>query len=314
MIVYTPSRIHLGIIDLSREFPREYGALGAMVKGGYCIAVNSTTDRLTVEGASSKEKNELQNIYVSIKEKYSLEAGFKVSIKKSVPRHIGLGSTTQLKMGTAAAMLKEVGLNYDIKDLASTVGRSRFSAIGTYGFIHGGFILEGGKGTDEVVPPLTAHIRMPSDWRFVIVWPDHISSCDEVQEKPMMKSVKVSSEYPRCISHHVVMGVLPSLIEEDIESFGHHISQIQRLVGESFAPYQGGTFHPAVSQLVDKLEELTYGSGQSSWGPTAYGITTVKKAENTKEQIIKWLEKKDKTAEVWIAEPNNEGAVFTSHP
>ncbi len=309
MIVETPSRLHLGIIDLSRSFPREYGALGLMVKGGYRIEVATAEEGVRIDG-SQKEKKEIQDIYGSLKEAYPIRTGFHVDVKRGVPRHIGLGSTTQLKMGTAAAMMKLSGIGYDIEGLADAAGRSRFSAIGTYGFLHGGFILEGGKRNPDEVPPLSTRMDIPEDWRFVVVWPESRSSYDEVQEKPIMKNVKVSKEYPQRISHHIVMGVLPSLVHEDIESFAHHISRIQRAVGESFSKYQGGTFHPAVAEAVELLEDITYGAGQSSWGPTAYGITTADKASGVKDEIEIWSEETGLSAEIWIAEPDNEGAVF----
>lgn len=310
MIVKTPSRIHLGIIDLSREFNREYGALGLMVKGGYCIEVEKG-DGLEVEG-TPKEKKEVGMVYEGLVKRYGLDTGFKVKVRNSVPRHVGLGSTTQLKMGTAGAMLREAGVEHDLREMARTVGRSRFSAIGTYGFIHGGFILEGGKDSPERVPPLTARLETPEDWRFVIVWPDRLSTYDEVQERPVMKNVKVPVDYPQRISHHVVMGVLPALVDGDICSFGHHISHIQRLVGDSFSPYQGGTFHPVVTDVVDELGKLTYGAGQSSWGPTAYGITTKDEEPSVRENILSWLSENNRTAQVWTGEPDNQGAVFTS--
>ncbi len=40
-----------------------------------------------------------------------------------------------------------------------------------------------------------------------------------------------------------------------------------------FAARQGGVFHPRAAPLVEALEALGVGAvGQSSWGPTVYGI------------------------------------------
>jgi beta-ribofuranosylaminobenzene 5'-phosphate synthase len=48
---------------------------------------------------------------------------------------------------------------------------------------------------------------------------------------------------------------------------------VQRLVGEAFAPVQGGVFHPRAGDLVDALLRLgAAGAGQSSWGPAVYGV------------------------------------------
>src|SRR3712207_9389840 len=51
------------------------------------------------------------------------------------------------------------------------------------------------------------------------------------------------------------------------------LSRLQRLVGEAFAPVQGGVFHPRAGALVDALLRLgAAGAGQSSWGPAVYGL------------------------------------------
>ncbi|MFO7990784.1 MAG: GHMP kinase, partial [Thermoplasmata archaeon] len=173
------------------------------------------------------------------------------------------------------------------------------------------FILEGGKENKEEVPPLIAHMDIPDSWRFVIVCPKDIHSFDEVEEKPIMESMKVDRKYPSMISHHIVMGVLPALVSTDIEGFGHHISKIQRLVGRSFAEPQGGIFHPIIADVIEKLEVLTYGAGQSSWGPTGYGITDIENAEDVKDEILGYLDDKELDSHVWIAEPENEGAHFS---
>ena len=68
-------------------------------------------------------------------------------------------------------------------------------------------------------------------------------------------------------------GLLPAIVERDLAEFGAALSELQRLVGESFAPVQGGTFHPRAGPLVEALLRLgAAGAGQSSWGPAVYGI------------------------------------------
>jgi predicted sugar kinase len=71
----------------------------------------------------------------------------------------------------------------------------------------------------------------------------------------------------------VLTALLPALVEADLIAFGAALSRIQRLVGDAFAPVQGGTFHPRAGPLVDALLRLgAAGAGQSSWGPAVYGL------------------------------------------
>jgi beta-ribofuranosylaminobenzene 5'-phosphate synthase len=67
--------------------------------------------------------------------------------------------------------------------------------------------------------------------------------------------------------------LLPGLQRGDIDEFGAALSEIQREIGAIFAERQGGIFHPSAAPLIEALESLGVGAvGQSSWGPTVYGI------------------------------------------
>src|SRR2546426_12325685 len=64
------------------------------------------------------------------------------------------------------------GLSPEVSALARAVDRGRRSAIGTWTFAYGGFVLEGGRrpGADGVAP-LLARLPMPPAWRSVVVVP-----------------------------------------------------------------------------------------------------------------------------------------------
>ncbi len=305
MIVKTPSRLHFGIIDLSREFERQYGAFGVMIKGGYKMKFE-LSEELSVHG-TEKEKKRAESIYDTLKDEFGFQKAFQIEVKERIPRHMGLGSTTQLTLGLAAGMTRMIGEKIASTELADLTGRGRYSAIGTHGFDHGGFILEGGKRGDEI-PPLTARYDIPENWRFLMVRPNVDKAYDEEEERPIMDEKKVEKKYPEKICHHLVMGVLPAVKTGDLDNFSLHLSRIQHLVGRSFSNYQGGEFHPAVGGIVDKLEEITKGAGQSSWGPTVYGLTTAEVVEEKKKEIEEWLGEKGKDAEDQVGLPDNDGA------
>ena len=70
------------------------------------------------------------------------------------------------------------------------------------------------------------------------------------------------------------MALLPALADADLARFGSALTEIQSITGRWFAPAQGGTFTPGpTEELVRRLAEWgAAGVGQSSWGPTVYGI------------------------------------------
>ncbi|MBS3781830.1 MAG: GHMP kinase [Candidatus Thermoplasmatota archaeon] len=306
MRVKTPSRLHFGIIDLSRKFKRKYGALGVTLKDGYDIELESSGKELYVEG-SKREKEIVSKVYRKLKEKFSISVGFEVTIEDRIPSHVGLGSTTQLTLGTAYGMLKEIGEDVSIIELAKLLERGRYSAIGTYGFQDGGFILEGGKSGKNEISCLIKRIDFPEDWRFLIICSKVFKGYDEKEEKPIMNKLTVDKKYPEKISHNILMGILPALKRKDIGAFGEHLTRIQETVGKSFSDHQEGIYHPAIIDMVEFLIDNTYGGGQSSWGPTAYGLVKKKEVDNLKDKVLE--EKKEDEYRVWIGDPNNEGVI-----
>jgi beta-ribofuranosylaminobenzene 5'-phosphate synthase len=75
------------------------------------------------------------------------------------------------------------------------------------------------------------------------------------------------------VSRLVLTALLPGLLAGDIEEFGVALTQIQRDIGSIFAAQQAGIFHPSAAPLVDALHALGVAAvGQSSWGPSVYGI------------------------------------------
>jgi beta-ribofuranosylaminobenzene 5'-phosphate synthase len=73
----------------------------------------------------------------------------------------------------------------------------------------------------------------------------------------------------------VLLQLLPALAQGDVADFGAALTEIQRINGEWFAAAQGGVYAPGESaRLVQQLREGgAAGVGQSSWGPTVYGLT-----------------------------------------
>ena len=75
------------------------------------------------------------------------------------------------------------------------------------------------------------------------------------------------------VSRLLLTALLPGLMAGDIDEFGAALTEIQREIGSMFAARQGGVFHPRAAPVVEALEALGVGAvGQSSWGPTVYGI------------------------------------------
>ena len=96
----------------------------------------------------------------------------RIEIEAVSPEHAGLGSGTQLALSIAAGLSAFCGLpSQSPQALAISVGRAQRSAVGTYGFVFGGMIVEQGKLPGEPISPLDCRIDLPEAWRFVLVRP-----------------------------------------------------------------------------------------------------------------------------------------------
>jgi len=130
---------------------------------------------------------------------------------------------------------------------------------------------------------------LPRDWRFVVVTPEvEPGLCGEHEDQAFDELARPSEERAGRIARLLVMSMLPALVENDIESFGAALTDIQRLVGDSFSPVQGGRYANRVSgRLIDDLLALgAVGAGQSSWGPTVYGLVRGENAARTLKQEL----------------------------
>ncbi len=304
MKIKTPSRLHFGIIDLSRKFEREYGAFGVTLKDGYEINIEPRDEGIVVKG-SEREQKMAEKIFHKLKEVFEISHGFDIEVEERIPSHVGLGSTTQFTLGTGYGIMRMEGKDISEIELAELLGRGRYSAIGTHGFQKGGFILEGGKNEKKEISPLLKRAEIPKNWRFFIICPEQRKGYDEQEERPIMEELTVDDKFPEKICHNLLMGILPAIEEENISAFGHHLTKIQRLVGRSFSKFQEGIYHPAITDLVESLVNKTHGGGQSSWGPTAYGIVKEEEIDDLKDEILSDEEKRD--YRVWVGKPNNSG-------
>ena len=72
----------------------------------------------------------------------------------------------------------------------------------------------------------------------------------------------------------VLLGMLPALMERDLDTFGEALHDFNARAGEVFAPVQGGTYAGRrVEEIVTFFRRRgVRGVGQSSWGPAVFAI------------------------------------------
>ncbi|ADT83420.1 beta-ribofuranosylaminobenzene 5'-phosphate synthase family protein [Thermococcus barophilus] len=304
MIIKTPRRLHLGLIDPSGSLGRRFGSLGVALEEGYEIKL-MPHEKLEIR-AEREDKETIKFIIGRMNKHFSTGFNYLVEVRKAIPRHIGLGSTTQLSLAVGVGIAKLNNINAELEELAEIFGRGKNSGAGIYTFKYGGFVIDG--GVKEGIPPLIFREEFPKNWAFLLVIPQVKRGFNEEEEKPIMASIRGKSEIAKEISHRILLGLLPSLKERDIKTFGKHLSEIQRLVGKHFEDYQGGEFREDVKLIMEFLRENTYGYGQSSWGPTVYGLIQKNEYSMLKAKLHDFLKDYGLKAEIELGIPRNKGA------
>jgi predicted sugar kinase len=96
----------------------------------------------------------------------------------------------------------------------------------------------------------------------------------ESERSGLARLPEFASSQAAHLCHLLLMQILPSLAERDFVPFARGLSELQRVVGEYFAPVQGGVFSsPPVGRLMRWIDDHHVAAvGQSSWGPTSFAI------------------------------------------
>ena len=306
--VKTPARLHLGLIDLNGDLGRMFGGLGVGINRPNVILEAQPAERFAVTGEKTEQVKKLAERFL---ETYNIKSNVTIEVKQVIPEHSGLGSGTQLALAVATALTRLFEVKASVQELAEAMGRGRRTSVGTTIFEQGGFVVDGGKSTSEKRFPATIFRQpFPEDWRFVVAVPDINKGLAKDGETAAFKALTpMKSEEAGKMCRLIMMKLLPSLVERDIESFGEALTQLQIVIGDYFAEVQGGTYSSqAAAEGVALMQKLgAYGAGQSSWGPAFYGVTQKEKAKEIETKIKSFL-KKSVGGQVFTAKANNRGA------
>ena len=273
-VVEAPARLHFGLLDLRGGMGRRFGGIGAPAPAVSVRVIVSPASEVVAEGHEAERGADFARRFLA---SHRISGGARIVVERSIPAHAGLGSGTQLGLSIARALAELYRVAATPEDLARAVGRAKRSAVGTWTFAGGGFVVEGGRrlGHDDDVGPLLARQPLPSSWRCVLAVPDSAPGVSGAMEAQAFAELPVPDERDvERVSHLVLMGMLPSVIEGDLETFGAALSEVQEINGRWFSHAQGGMFAPGPSAEIIRVmrDSGAPGVGQSSWGPSVYAI------------------------------------------
>lgn len=310
VIVKTPARLHLGLIDMNGDLGRMFGGLGVGIDHPNVIVEAQTAKNFRITGQGVELTKVLVDRFFSA---YQIKPNVHLNVAEVIPSHVGLGSGTQLSIAVAVALAKVLDVKASVPELAVEMGRAKRTSVGTSIFQWGGFVVDGGKNLKtQTYPPLLYRQTFPNEWRFVVAVPNQHQGLSNSEENHAFDKLTVM---PSCdaaqICRLIMLKLLPAIAEHDIDNFGDALTKIQVLTGKHFAQAQGGTYSSqAAEECIEFMKKIkTYGVGQSSWGPALYAVVKQEEAKQTLAKVKAYL-KEGLGGEAFIAKANNRGATI----
>ncbi len=261
--------MHLGFVDLNGGLGRRFGSLGLAIDGVATTVTASPSDQLYVVGPGADRARGYAEEIITQGDLPAVN----IELSSVIPEHSGLGSGTQLSLAVATAIHRLFGVATTAREAAALLQRGKRSGIGVGAFEHGGFLIDGGPASAMEAPRITARADFPGRWRAILILDRQHKGLHGDRETDAFRRLhRFPEQNVGRICRLVLMQILPALAESRFGAFAGAIGEIQKLVGDYFAPAQGGRYTSAdVGAVLQWLESqgLT-GLGQSSWGPTGF--------------------------------------------
>jgi len=314
--VKTGARLHLGFYSfVDEELGRAYGGLGVAIERPRIVVEIEKSQELSLE-VPDEHRDVVEDVV------RGLGAPVKVRLRECIPRHVGLGSTTQLVLAVATGVARVLDIDIDEWSVAAAFARGAVSGVGVAAFLMGGLVVDSGAPLHSLdkypfldptdVPRPIARIALPEEWRFIVVVPPGRGLEEEREMKILSKPRAVPKDLAYELLRQVFLKLLPATKRGDAKEFGEALTRIQRIVGEYFSQYQGGVYASPHGDVIAEILE-NCGSlcvGQSSWGPSMYGLAPdPSRGEELANCVLRNLLRKGIDAEVIIAPPRNVGRV-----
>jgi len=322
--VSAPARLHLGFLDLNGNAGRKFGSIGLAINSHRTVIEAELSDSFAIkdsvlniaESTRNKIEQLVESFYATLGQRIAKnKQGVTFSVLELIPAHAGFGSGTQLAITIGTILCRLHNISATTHEIAHQLGRGSRSGIGIATFDHGGFIVDGGLSASAQIPPLLAHYDLPSSWRIILLMDLNNQGVHGSEE---LKAFSELSPFPQSDSHAIchltLMKLLPALVENKIMPFGQAITDIQALIGDHFAPAQGGRYtSESVAKLLHYAQQLGHtGIAQSSWGPTGcIFVDGDEKAQQLIEDLAQYRQQENiSTLSLSVARANSNGAII----
>jgi beta-ribofuranosylaminobenzene 5'-phosphate synthase len=305
--VTAPARLHVGFLDLHGGLGRRFGSIGLTLEG---IGTSLRVEPAAETSASGPDAERALAAVRRLSEAWRIPP-VRIDLAGAIPAHVGLGSGTQLRLAVGIGLARVFDMDAGTAEVARLLDRGARSGIGLGAFEQGGLLVDGGRSEDDAVPPIVARLPFPEDWRILLLLDQARHGLHGAAE---IQAFARLPPFPEDLAAHLcrltLMQLLPGVALADLANAGRALGEIQRAVGDHFAPAQGGRFaSPAVAEALGWLaSEGIEGVGQSSWGPTGFALVEDREAARRLEAGMKRRCARARDLRIVIAKGRNQGA------
>lgn len=312
LIVRAPSRLHFGMFSFGVPTLRQFGGAGVMIDLPSLELRMMPAERFEFVGANADRLRQ------SVEQVRATSWGrdlppLKIETVASPRSHTGLGSGTQTALAVVAGLRNWLKLPaLGAAELAQVAGRAKRSAVGLYGFLQGGLIVEAGRLPHDSVAPLAAQVELPEAWRFVLICPREQQGLSGDSERAAFADLPaVPQSLTDQLCRIALLDLVPAARSGDFAGFSEALYHFGHAAGQCFKSHQAGVYATdELAMLVARVRALgVAGVGQSSWGPTLF---TVHPSAVAAEQFIASCQAWPDAGryEFTTAAPNRGGAQF----
>lgn len=310
MKIKTPSRIHVTLIDLNGSIGRIDGGVGITLDEPFVEIEFKELDVVKVDG---KAMNLGRFKQVANKFGNEFNKGIELKVLSDYYNHVGLGSGTQITLAVGVAFNKLYNLNLTVEEIAEIGGRGGTSGIGVNAFKTGGFIVDGGhskKIKADFLPssaskakpaPIIARHDFP-DWKIVVGIPELKGFYGRKEVNLFQTHCPISLNEVQELCHLILMKMLPSVVEEDLDEFSEALRRIQHL---GFKKVEIDQYNDLIWGILDYLKD--YAIGMSSTGPSVF-VVVDSDAKVVEKEIKSYFKDYNLDCATFITKARNRGA------
>lgn len=180
-------RLHLGLLDLGDVTPRRFGGVGLALDRPWAEVYADPAEQLDLVFPEDVDRSTGRRVRDRLTRLLKARPGPNASltVRRALPRHIGLGATTAVTLAALRAAAAATGRAVPRDELKILSGRGATSGIGVNAFFSGGFIIDGGHPASPglphlpsrysqcaTCPPVNIRLRVPATWSFHLMLPN----------------------------------------------------------------------------------------------------------------------------------------------